>query len=50
MRFHKAKKGESKPPMPVNEALTRMLGAAKKFDVAAVRQQDLALVAAVASE
>jgi hypothetical protein len=36
--------------MPVNEALTRMLGAAKKFDVAAVRQQDLALVAAVVSE
>jgi hypothetical protein len=27
-----------------------MLGAAKKFDVAAVRQQDLALVAAVASD
>jgi ParB family transcriptional regulator, chromosome partitioning protein len=50
VRFHKLKKGETKPPMPVNEALTRMLGAAKKFDVAAVRQQDLALVAAVASE
>ncbi len=50
VRFHKMKKGETKPPMPVNEALTRMLGAAKKFDVAAVRQQDLALVAAVASE
>lgn len=50
VRFHKAKKGDAKPPMPVAEALTRMLGAAKKFDVAAVRQQDLALVAAVASE
>jgi ParB family chromosome partitioning protein len=50
VRFHKLKKGEPKPPMPVNEALTRMLGAAKKFDVAAVRQQDLALVAAVASD
>jgi ParB family transcriptional regulator, chromosome partitioning protein len=50
VRFHKLKKGETKPPMPVNEALTRMLAAAKKFDVAAVRQQDLALVAAVASE
>lgn len=50
VRFHKVKKGEAKPPMPVNEALTRMLGAAKKFDVAGVRQQDLALVAAVASE
>lgn len=50
VRFHKAKKGDSTPPMPVHEALTRMLGAAKKFDVAGVRQQDLALVAAVASE
>ncbi len=50
VRFHKAKKGETKPPMAIGEALTRMLGAAKKFDVAAVRQQDLALVAAVASE
>ena len=50
VRFHKAKKGDATPPMPVNEALTRMLGAAKKFDVAGVRQQDLALVAAVASE
>lgn len=36
--------------MPVSEALTRMLGATKKFDVAGVRQQDLALVAAVASD
>ncbi|MBY0400627.1 ParB/RepB/Spo0J family partition protein [Myxococcota bacterium] len=50
VRFVKLKKGEAKPPMPVNEALTRMLGAAKKFDVAGVRQQDLALVAAVASD
>ena len=50
VRFHKAKKGETKPPMAIGEALTRMLGAAKKFDVGAVRQQDLALVAAVASE
>lgn len=50
VRFHKMKKGEKQPPMPVQEALTRMLGAAKKFDAAAVRQQDLALVAAVASE
>jgi ParB family chromosome partitioning protein len=50
VRFHKAKKGETKPAMPVAEALTRMLGAAKKFDAAKVRQQDLALVAAVASD
>ena len=50
VRFHKIKKGETKPPMPVQEALTRMLGAARKFDAAAVRQQDLALVAAVAAD
>ena len=41
---------QDKPPMPVQEALTRMLASARKFDPAAVRQQDLALVAAVASE
>ncbi len=50
VRFHKMKKGETKPPMPIAEALTRMLGAAKKFDAAKVRQQDLALVAAVAAD
>ena len=50
VRFHKMKKGETKPAMPIAEALTRMLGAAKKFDAAKVRQQDLALVAAVAAE
>jgi ParB family transcriptional regulator, chromosome partitioning protein len=50
VRFHKAKKGDTKPAMPIAEALTRMLGAAKKFDAGKVRQQDLALVAAVASD
>jgi ParB family chromosome partitioning protein len=50
VRWHKPKKGDDKPPMPVQEALTRMLAAAKKFDAGAVKQQDLALVAAVASE
>lgn len=50
VRFHKMKKGETKPPMPITEALTRMLGAARKFDAGKVRQQDLALVAAVASD
>jgi len=50
VRFHKLKRGETKPAMPIAEALTRMLAAAKKFDAAAVRQQDLALVAAVASD
>ena len=50
VRFIKPAKGETKPPMPISEALTRMLAATKKFDVTGVRQQDLALVAAVASE
>ena len=50
VRFHRAKKGDTKPPMPVQEGLTRMLGAAKSFDLAKVKQQDLALVAAVAPD
>ena len=50
VRFHRPKKGDTTPPMPVQEGLTRMLGAAKKFDPGKVRQQDLALVAAVASD
>ena len=50
VRFHKTKRGETKPAIPIGEALTRMLGAAKRFDPAKVRQQDLALVAAVASD
>ena len=47
VRFHRAKKGETKPLMAPGEALTRMAAAAKKFDVGSVREQDLALVAAV---
>jgi ParB family chromosome partitioning protein len=50
VRFHKLKKGDTKPPMPIAEALTRMLGAAKKFDAGKVKGQDLAMVAAVASD
>jgi len=50
VRFHRPKKGDTKPPMPIEEGLTRMLGAAKKFDATSVRQQDLALVAAVSSD
>jgi len=48
VRFHKAKKGDAKPPMPVPAALTRMLASANKFDPATVSSRDLALVAAVA--
>lgn len=50
VRFHRAKKGETGPAMPISAALTRMAAAAKKFDVAKVKQGDLALVAADAAE
>jgi len=50
VRFHRAKKGDTKPPMEIAAALTRMTASARKFDVASVRQGDLALVAAVASD
>ena len=50
VRFHRAKKGDTKPAMPIAAALTRMSASARKFDTASVRQQDLALVAAVAPE
>jgi len=47
VRFHRAVKGDDKPPMTVAAALTRMAAAARKFDVASVRAGELALVAAV---
>jgi len=50
VRFHKQKKGEAGPAMPIGAALTRMAAAARKFDLASVRERDLALVAAVAPE
>lgn len=49
LRFHRAKKGETAPPMPLGAALTRMAAAAKKFDLDSVRRSDLALVAAMAA-
>jgi ParB family chromosome partitioning protein len=49
VRFHRAKKGDTKPPMEVAAALTRMTASARKFDLASVRMGDLALVAAVSS-
>ncbi len=48
VRFHRAKKGDTKPPMAIGAALTRMAGSAKRFDTGSVRERDLALVAAVA--
>jgi ParB family chromosome partitioning protein len=45
VRFHKAKKGDTKPPMPIAQALTRMAAAAKNFKVESVSNSDLAWVA-----
>jgi ParB family chromosome partitioning protein len=45
VRFHKAKKGDSKPPMPIAQALTRMAAAARNFNVGSVSNSDLAWVA-----
>jgi len=45
VRFHKAKKGDSKPPMPLGEALTRMAAAARNFKLESVSNRDLAWVA-----
>jgi ParB family transcriptional regulator, chromosome partitioning protein len=45
VRFHKAKKGDTKPPMPLAQALTRMAAAAKGFKVESVSNRDLAWVA-----
>jgi ParB family chromosome partitioning protein len=50
VRFHRAKKGETKPPMTITAALTRMASAAKKFNLDSVKSGDLALVAALSSE
>jgi ParB family chromosome partitioning protein len=45
VRFHKAKKGDTKPPMPLAQALTRMAAAVKNFKVDSVSNSDLAWVA-----
>jgi len=45
VRFHKAKKGDTKPAMPIAEALTRMAAAAKKFDISTVSNAEIAWVA-----
>ena len=48
VRFHKLKKGDTRPPMPIAAALTRMAASARKFNPKAVSMGDVALVAAVA--
>ena len=45
VRFHKVKKGDTKPPMPLAQALTRMTAAVKSFKVESVSNRDLAWVA-----
>jgi ParB family transcriptional regulator, chromosome partitioning protein len=49
VRFHKVKKGETKPPMPLGQALVRMAAAAKGFKLESVSNSDLAWVAVGAS-
>ena len=50
VRFHRPKRGETVPAMPISAALTRMTASARKFEPSTVRERDLALVAAVAPE
>jgi len=45
VRFHKAKKGDTRPAMPIAQALTRMAAAAKKFDIEKVSNSEIAWVA-----
>jgi len=45
VRFHKAKKGDTSPPMPLAQALTRMAAAARGFNIGSVSNSDLAWVA-----
>jgi len=46
VRFHKIKKGDAKPAMPIAAALTRMAASANKFNMESVKTSDLAMVAA----
>lgn len=50
VRFHRAKKGDTKPLMAISAALTRMAASATKFNLNSVKSGDLALVAAIASD
>jgi ParB family chromosome partitioning protein len=45
VRFHKTKKGDTAPPMPLAQALTRMAAAARNFNLGSVSNSDLAWVA-----
>jgi ParB family chromosome partitioning protein len=50
VRFHKAGKGDTKPAMPIAQALTRMAAAARAFKVESVSNRDLAWVAVGAGD
>lgn len=50
VRFHKTKKGDTSPPMPLGAALTRMAAAARSFNPGSVSNSDLAWVAVGAGE
>src|ERR1700728_3667846 len=45
VRFHKAKRGDARAPMPLAQALTRMAAAARTFNVGSVSHSELAWVA-----
>ena len=45
VRFHKAKKGDTAPPMPLGPALTRMAANARGFNLGSVSNSELAWVA-----
>ncbi len=45
VRFHKVRKGDTRPPMPLAQALTRMAAAARAFKLESVSNADLAWVA-----
>jgi ParB family transcriptional regulator, chromosome partitioning protein len=50
VRFHKAKKGDAAPAMPLGQALTRMAAAARAFNLGSVSNSDLAWVAVGAGD
>lgn len=49
VRFHKVKKGQTNPPMPLAQALMRMAAAVRSFKVESVSNSDIAWVAVGAS-
>ncbi|MGA8707238.1 MAG: ParB/RepB/Spo0J family partition protein [Steroidobacteraceae bacterium] len=50
VRFHQVKRGDSRPSMPLAQALTRMAAAANSFKLDSVKSSDVAWVAVGAGE